>query len=298
VLVQTYQDFHLLVIDDGSSDGTAALARGYADTRITVISNPKNIGIAKTRNKALHMCETRWLACLDADDIAVPDRLERQIQYLVKNPGTVVLGGQGEYFGDASGPARYPVGHEAVSRRILFDNPFMQNTVVLDVDWLKEHKIQYNPSALYCEDYDFWAQIYLAGGTMTNLADCLVKYRVHSESASRSRRQQQEASANIVRRRLLQNASYLLDETQWRFLDRYQFEGKIWADRQTRRLLRSLASDLNGATGDPYELVRFLCSALPRPTSLFDKALLALTIVRTFGKPGVDFVADYLTGRG
>jgi glycosyltransferase involved in cell wall biosynthesis len=298
VLAQTYQNFHLLVIDDGSSDGTAALARSYADTRVTVISNPQNLGIAETRNKALRICTTRWLACLDADDIALPERLERQVEYLLHNPDTVVLGGQGEYFGDASGPARYPVGHRAVSRRILFDNPFMQNTVVLDVEWLKEHKIQYNPSALYCEDYDFWAQIYLAGGAMLNLADCLVKYRVHSESASRSRRQQQEASANIVRRRLLQNASYLLDETQWRFLDRYQFEGKIWADRQTRRLLRSLANDLNGAAADPYELVRFLCSALPRPVSLLDKVLLALTIVRTFGKPGIDFVAGYLTGKG
>jgi glycosyltransferase involved in cell wall biosynthesis len=298
VLAQTYQDFHLLVIDDGSNDGTAALARRYADTRITVISNPQNLGIAETRNKALRICTTRWMACLDADDIALPERLERQVQYLSHNPDTVVLGGQGEYFGDARGPARYPVGVDALRRRILFDNPFLQNTVVLNVNWLREHQIQYDASIPFCEDYDFWARIHLAGGIMLNTADCLVKYRVHGASTSRSRREQQEAQANLVRQRLFHAAGITLSPADWTFLDRYQFEGQVCIDRLIAETLRRLDARLRAISADSYERVRFLCSALPRPKNQMEKAGLALSIIRALGPSGVGFVLKFLGGRG
>jgi glycosyltransferase involved in cell wall biosynthesis len=297
ILTQTYGHFTLLVIDDGSTDGTLALARSYQDPRIIVEANPVNLGIAETRNKALRLCATQWLACLDADDIAVSDRLRQQAQYLETHPETVVLGGQGEYFGDARGPARYPVGIDGVRRRILFDNPFMQNTVVLNVDWLKKKAIAYDPKAHFCEDYDFWAKIHLAGGVMANLDSCLVKYRVHAASVSRSRRQQQEAQANLVRQRLFHAEKFSLPASDWHFLDRYQFDGSPWIDRFVIATLRRLNSRLRAISPDPYERARFLCSALPRPENVVDGACLAVSLVRALGPSGAAFIVRFLGGR-
>src|SRR5687768_4168218 len=93
VLRQTHRDFRLVVADDGSSDGTLALARSYAakDPRVAVTTHA-NVGIANTLNRALAGIDSDWVVCMHADDVMLPDRIERQLAFVAANPEVAVAG--------------------------------------------------------------------------------------------------------------------------------------------------------------------------------------------------------------
>lgn len=298
VFSQTWSDFEVLVVDDCSTDNTAEIVESFQHPRLTLVRNAQNLGVARTRNVALNRTTTKWLACLDADDLASPDRMMVQMQYLTAHPDVAVLGALGEYFEGREGLATYPVGAQAVAERMPFDNPMMQNTVVLNVPWLKKRGLQYDPSMHYAEDYDFWARIHEAGGEIVNLPDVLVRYRFHEQSTSRSKREEQELTATRIRRRLFEHMGCHLTDEQWAMLATYQFHGSILPSRKERRELRAIWRALAPLNRSQYEQARFICSALPRPEGLGDKLKLALSMLRLSPVNGTRFVVQFLSGKG
>src|SRR5690606_28917246 len=86
ILNQTYQNLDILLVDDGSTDRSVEIIKSYQDTRIRLIQNEKNMGIPYTRNVGLKEAKGKYIAIMDSDDIAVSNRIERQIQYLETNP--------------------------------------------------------------------------------------------------------------------------------------------------------------------------------------------------------------------
>lgn len=89
VLAQTFRDFELVIINDGSTDESEEIVRSYDDPRIRYVLNETNIGIIPTRNKALALCRGEYLAILDSDDISMPERLARQVEFLTPTRTTV-----------------------------------------------------------------------------------------------------------------------------------------------------------------------------------------------------------------
>ncbi len=119
ILGQTFPDWRLLLLDDGSTDGSAAVARGFRDERVVVLSDGVNRGISARLNQAVAMTETAYFCRMDADDIAFPERLARQTAFLDAHPDVdlvassiVFFRNDGTLFGVASPPAR----HEAICR--------------------------------------------------------------------------------------------------------------------------------------------------------------------------------------
>ena len=120
ILAQTYSDFTLLIINDGSEDGSADYLATLKDSRVRVVSQP-NRGLGATLNRAIEMCETPYLGRTDADDISLPDRLARQMAYLTAHPEVVMLGTQVRFFSGGrsfAGPSN-PVEHESIRRALL-----------------------------------------------------------------------------------------------------------------------------------------------------------------------------------
>ncbi|MDN3688856.1 glycosyltransferase family 2 protein [Cyclobacterium jeungdonense] len=86
VLAQTYKDFEFIIIDDGSTDRSVEIIRSFFDSRIKFYQNSSNLGISKTLNRGIDLAEGDWIARMDADDISLPHRLEKQIDFIEKNP--------------------------------------------------------------------------------------------------------------------------------------------------------------------------------------------------------------------
>jgi glycosyltransferase involved in cell wall biosynthesis len=189
VLRQTAGDLELVVVDDRSTDSTAAILAGVDDSRLVVVRNDSQLGLAAALNRGLDQARGRWIARLDADDAMLPRRLERQLAHVGAAAGLSVLGTGVLEIDDAGRLGSVhdpPVGTVAVRWQTLFGAPFFHPTVLLDRELIDRHGLRYDPEFLESEDYDLWSRL-LAVAAGDNLAAPLVLRRVHSRQASRRR---------------------------------------------------------------------------------------------------------------
>jgi len=191
ILQQTYSDYEFLLINDGSTDGTLDILRTYAseDKRIVVVDK-KNTGLADSLNVGLKAARGKWIARLDADDIALPERLAQQMAFVHWDPSVILLGTACvliDQSGGAIGRYRYPAGHHSlVTQMEKHGSPFPHSSVLFH----KETVIRiggYNGRFVpFCEDVDLWLRLSRIG-VIACLPQVLVKIRKHgSNITSRS----------------------------------------------------------------------------------------------------------------
>jgi len=195
ILRQTFDDLELVVVDDGSNDSTPELLAGVSDPRLVVLTNEEQQGLAASLNRGIDHARGRYLGRIDADDIAMPRRLERQLARIRSVPGSAILGtyvSALEDGGRLGAVQAMPQTPTAVRWHLLFSSPFFHPTVLLDREILERDGARYDPRFLESEDYDLWSRL-LAGTDGANLAEPLVLYRVHPGQASQRRRDLQRA---------------------------------------------------------------------------------------------------------
>ena len=120
ILNQTFRNFVLLIIDDASQDKTEAIIKSYSDERIVYLKNEINSGIAATLNRGIQNAKTEYIARMDADDIAIPDRLELQYEFMNTNRDISVCGTWYEIFGNEIELMRLPTFDEDIKASLLF----------------------------------------------------------------------------------------------------------------------------------------------------------------------------------
>jgi glycosyltransferase involved in cell wall biosynthesis len=187
VLAQTYADFELLVIDDGSMDDTPARLRAVRDPRLRVLRNPENLGLTRSLNRGLHEARGAWIARHDADDLSAPTRLAEQWAFIERHPATVLAGTWARRIdpeGRPCGTHDLPQTHDAIRWASLLDNPFLHTSVffskatALDLGG-------YDERFAVCQDYDLWNR--MAGAhPVANLPRRLVAMREHPASMTRT----------------------------------------------------------------------------------------------------------------
>ena len=178
VLAQSYADFELLVIDDGSSDGSADVARALCDPRIRVEVHARNQGIPATRNHGLELARGEYLAVVDSDDVSLPRRLALQVAWLDAHPEVAALGSWALRT-DAGGrrveaPLLRPTAPRVLGGRMLFASCFKSPTVMARTAVLREHR--YREELVLASDIDLWARVSARHG-LANLPRFLVRYR-------------------------------------------------------------------------------------------------------------------------
>jgi glycosyltransferase involved in cell wall biosynthesis len=194
VLVQTYRELQLLVVDDGSTDGTAAGVERQAgdDARLRLVSNGGEPGLAGALAFGFDAVSTEYVARLDADDLAIAERFERQIAYLDQNPLVGLLGSACCVF-DSNGDRGVwssPIAPLAVRWRSLLANPFLHSTVVVRRAVLADAGLNYDPGLQAAQDYDLWTRA-LVHTEGSNLEAALVRYRLHPDQTTVRRRDDQ-----------------------------------------------------------------------------------------------------------
>jgi len=185
VLNQTFLDFELLIINDGSTDQTKEIIESYSDNRICLVSQ-ENKGIAKALNIGLQLAKGELIARFDADDICLPGRLEKQFSFMEANPDCIVTGCEAEYItenGQHLFHFKCPAyTNEEIIKIIYHTCPFIHSSVM----YRKEAILKaggYPADAHNFEDHLLWIQI-RKYGSYCNLAFPLLKVRLNPASAT------------------------------------------------------------------------------------------------------------------
>lgn len=183
ILRQTYRNFVLYIINDGSSDNSEEIILSFKDQRIKYLKNSCNLGIVKTLNKGLEIADTKYIARMDADDICDKRRLETQYNELEKDSDLVLLGTAASLINEDGiivGKIIPPQDDRAIRTSLLFSNVFIHSSVMIRNSILKENKWNYDINHKAVEDYGLWTKI--ADKYKVKILPLqLMKYRINTE---------------------------------------------------------------------------------------------------------------------
>lgn len=179
VLSQTFIDFEFLIINDGSQDKSVEIIESYSDPRIRLVHNDKNMNLVPTLNRGIELAKGEYIARIDADDIARPTRLEKQVALMDANPSVGLCGTWIELFDGASGIQEYATEHEEIKVNLLFTNSLAHPTVMIRKSMFVENNLQYK--VFLSEDWDLW---YRASFVLEirNIPEVLLDYRISAGS--------------------------------------------------------------------------------------------------------------------
>lgn len=222
VLSQTLENFELIIIDDCSTDNSADFVLSYSDPRIRLVKNKKNSGPAITRNNGFLIARGKYIAILDSDDIAIPDRFEKQVKYMEDNPDLIACGTWFEKFG-IENVIRKPIieDFDLYRCQLLFSNTprtMCNSSSMIRKSMMDRYDIKYDTSLQKTEDYGFWVTC-SKFGRIDIINDVLVRYRTHPSQISTAEKTSQDEYSDIISRRQLSLLGVdLPDETfKWRY---------------------------------------------------------------------------------
>jgi glycosyltransferase involved in cell wall biosynthesis len=188
VLAQSFSDFELIAIDDGSRDGSAAIVEAYSDPRIVFVRQ-ENTGLSTTLNRGIALARGRYIARQDHDDVSLPDRLMKQVEFLDAHPDTAMVGTWAEIVDTSARDRRFhrhPCDPATLRFELLFDNPFVHSSVMLRKSALDEvGHYSTDPARQPPEDYELWSRI-ARRYPVANIPEVLQRYREVAGSMSRT----------------------------------------------------------------------------------------------------------------
>lgn len=200
ILNQTFRDFEFIVVDDGSTDETANELYTFTDPRLRILHNRENIGLTCSLNRALKVVQAPYVARMDADDVAQPQRLARQVQYLEEHPEVGLLGSAFELIDQDSvavGLKMPPTDHDSLCSILLLENPLCHSSVMYRRE-LVEAVGGYDERYQCAQDYDLWLR-FSRVSRVACLTDMLVQFRVGAPgSVTVSQIARQQAAAEKI----------------------------------------------------------------------------------------------------
>lgn len=208
---QTFPDWELIAINDGSNDGSQKILDEYAsiESRMLIVSR-ENRGLVETLNEGIKLAKGEWIARMDADDICLPDRFSRQLSWLQDNKA-VICGGGIKRIGEGSGGNswEFPTSTEGIYAWLMFRSAFAHPTVFIKREIAA--KMPYSKEFTYSEDYELWTRMALNKESMTNLPENVLLYRIHEQQVSQKKRDIQTDVRVEITRQYWQNSSYSKD---------------------------------------------------------------------------------------
>lgn len=200
ILLQSFKNWELIIIDDASSDQTPEIIRICKDKRIICLRNNKNEGVAFSLNKGLKQVTGEYIARIDSDDICLPNRFELQVEFLDNNPKTVIVGANAEiinFSGEVLSVTDLPTTDIDIRNMLFIRNPLIHPSVMFRkkiLDKTGNYNIKFNGA----EDYELWFRM-LKFGKAYNFKKPLIKRRIHDNVVTKKFRYKVEARALLAR---------------------------------------------------------------------------------------------------
>lgn len=185
---QTYTHLEIIVIDDGSTDDSPMVVEALAagDKRIKLFRNERNQRLVKTLNRGISLSKGKYIARMDADDIAMKHRIEKQVAFMESHP-EIGIAGTFTYDFNAQGFVginKRPVEHESIKAYLFTGSPFFHPTVIIRKEVLDRYALRYDDNYYRAEDHALWVHL-LSVTQGANLPEALLKYRLLPNSETR-----------------------------------------------------------------------------------------------------------------
>lgn len=203
ILGQTYTDFELLIIDDGSSDDSIEVVRSYSDDRIFLYSNGFNEGLVKALNRGISLSRGEFVARMDCDDISHPRRLAEQVSFMDTHPRVALCGTWVKTFGARAVTVRHFANDEEIRAGLVFESQLAHPSVMIRKEVLDTHGLHYDENYPSAEDYALWSAI-STEYRLANVEKVLLFYRVHCRQVTAINKLESKKSAAMVSRRQLE----------------------------------------------------------------------------------------------
>ncbi len=252
VLAQTYTDFELLIVDDGSTDGSAEIIRACAtrDSRVRFLQLDRNGGQGPALNAGLAQATGQFITNMDCDDLSLPQRLEKQVNFLGTHPEIGAVGTCARAFNHDLSQRQFdfivPRQHALIAFNLFFGASFVGATLLTRSEFMQEVG-GYTPYRARCPDLDLSCRLlWHTSIRFANLPDCLYLYRRHSSAIGVARKDAQDFAERRFRQRLLsrlwgEGAPDTVDRFQrLRNQDKLHWRARRAAKRDMRRLIDAL----------------------------------------------------------
>lgn len=220
ILNQTFKDFEFIIIDDCSTDSTASKVQKYFhDARIRYYKNVLNCGESFSLNHGIRRSLGRFVAIMHADDISLPDRLLKQIQYFSKHPEYDVLGTNvflTKVNGEKMRIIEKPQHHTEIKKIIFKFAPIVHPSAMFRKTFFLKYGL-YDESISRAPDYELWLRTIFMGAKIGNIQESLLLYRFHNEQLTARMREQAKVTLKLVHE-IIKRHDLSLTMREWAFV--------------------------------------------------------------------------------
>lgn len=181
ILNQTFKDFELIIVDDGSTDGSLELIKNFQkkDSRIILIQNDNPGGISRATNEGIKKSRGKYIAKMDSDDVSLPNRFKKQVNFLEKHPDIGACGSWVKTIGENEGNTwQLPTDHDSIKCTMLFCGAIANPTNMIRRSVFFDLGYWYDETCFAAEDYEFWTRI-VNKVKLANIPEVLLLYRLH-----------------------------------------------------------------------------------------------------------------------
>ena len=208
ILAQTYQNFELIIGDDASTDNSIDICKQYDNPKIRIIKCEHNY--IRTCNTLLKFCNGDYIARMDADDIMLPNRIQKQVEILEKDESLSLCCSNRLIIGTDERRDMWVENYvDDFILRLFCGNFIPHSTVMIRTSFLRNLGIKYKSEYPYAEDYKMWSDIAMNGGTIYAIKEPLIKYRIHDSSISMQNMLKQKETATKIQNEIY---NYLIEK--------------------------------------------------------------------------------------